>query len=133
MRIGEHVTLKRSEEFQRCYKQGRMAKNAMAVVHVLPNDDIVKDRNDRITRIGISVSTKLGKAVVRNRVKRRLREALRRLPLAKGYDVVVSARGKVKRAPFAELERALRDLCESLGILEKGMSAGVVSPGATDE
>lgn len=119
VRIGEHTTLRRPEEFHRCYKRGRMAKNGLAVVHVLPNDE-------GRTRIGISVSTKLGKAVVRNRMKRRLREAVRRIPLKLGYDLVISARGRAKRAPFAELERALRELCQATGILRNGATLDAV-------
>jgi len=61
------------------------------------------------TRVGITVSSRVGKAVVRNRVRRRLREALTarfdRLPLSS--DVVVAARPASAAASWAELCAAL--------------------------
>ncbi len=62
-------------------------------------------------RWGISVKAKLGNAVVRNRVKRRLREILRRAELAAGWDLVVQPRdARVATADFAELARELEAL-----------------------
>jgi len=60
------------------------------------------------TRWGISVKTRLGNAVVRNRVKRRLREMLRAAALPAGWDFVVQPRdARVATADFAELQREL--------------------------
>jgi len=61
------------------------------------------------TRVGITVSGRVGKAVVRNRVRRRLREALSRRfdRLPSSSDVVVSARPASARASWAELQAAL--------------------------
>jgi ribonuclease P protein component len=74
----------------------------LLVLYLAPND---VDR----TRVGITVSRRVGKAVVRNRVRRRLREALgqrfARLPHAS--DVVVSARPASAQASWAELCDAL--------------------------
>lgn len=65
------------------------------------------------TRWGISVKARLGQAVVRNRVKRRLREVLRRAPLPAGWDVVVQPRtAEVATAEFAALSRELTGLLE---------------------
>ncbi|MEE8200004.1 MAG: ribonuclease P protein component [Candidatus Acidoferrales bacterium] len=65
------------------------------------------------TRWGISVKVRLGNAVVRNRVKRRLREILRRAALPKGWDVVVQPQSaEVARADFANLRDELRGLLE---------------------
>ena len=62
------------------------------------------------TRIGFSVSRRLGKAVVRNLVKRRLREAARSATLPAGWDVVLIARIGAARASYAELLKAVMDL-----------------------
>jgi len=63
------------------------------------------------TRWGISVKTRLGNAVVRNRVKRRLREMLRAAALPAGWDFVVQPRdARVATADFAELQRELGGL-----------------------
>lgn len=65
------------------------------------------------TRLGLTVSRKVGGSVVRNRVKRRLREAFRRnkaaLPL--GFDVVVIARLGAGDADYESLERQLIEAC----------------------
>lgn len=95
--------LKRPEDFRRCYAKGRMVKNAVGVLHV------VRTGEPR-TRVGLSVSKKLGKAVVRNRVKRRLRHIVRALPIQPGYDAVLAARVRAKDVPFAELERGVEHL-----------------------
>lgn len=70
-------------------------------------------------RVGITASKKLGHAVVRNRVRRRLREIYRLnedkfLP---GYDIVVVARSRAVDAPFAALEKGYLDLAGRAGIL----------------
>lgn len=62
-------------------------------------------------RWGISVKARLGNAVVRNRVKRRLREMLRRAELTAGWDLVVQPRdARVATADFGELSRELESL-----------------------
>ena len=70
-------------------------------------------------RVGITVSKKLGKANVRNRVRRRLREVYRLneerfLP---GWDIVIVARTKAINAPFDRLTAAYLSLAEKAGIL----------------
>ena len=64
------MTVKENYEFRRIYAKGRSGVSPYLVVYVRPNR---RGRN----RIGVTVSTKLGHAVVRNRVRRRLREIFR--------------------------------------------------------
>ena len=82
----------------------------LLVVYVAPND---LDQ----TRVGITVSGRVGQAVVRNRVRRRLREALRarRARLAMGQDVLVIARPTSAQATWAELNQALDALLARAG------------------
>ena len=73
----------------------------------------------RKNRVGITVSKKLGKAHVRNRVRRRLREVYR-LNEAKfqpGWDIVVVARSKAVDAPFDKLTASYLALAAKAGIL----------------
>ena len=73
-----------------------------------------------INRVGITVSKKLGGAVVRNRIRRRLREIYRlnENRFLSGWDIVVVARSKCIRADFATLTHAYLSLADSAGILE---------------
>jgi ribonuclease P protein component len=82
----------------------------LLVLYVAPNDV-------GVTRAGITVSGRVGKAVVRNKVRRRLREALRaRLKqLQPGLDVLVIARPAAARATWAELNVALDRLLDKAG------------------
>ena len=59
-------------------------------------------------------------AVVRNRVRRRLREAARSLPAPMGYDLVVTARKGALEASVAEMERALARQLRRAGVLREG-------------
>ena len=72
-------------------------------------------------RVGITVSKKLGGAVVRNRVRRRLREVYRlnESRFLTGYDIVVVARSACVDAPFEALTRAYLQLADKAGILEE--------------
>ena len=108
------TTLKRNYEFRRVYHKGKSGVSSLLVVYARPN-------RGAGNRLGVTVSTKLGKAVVRNRVRRRLREIYRlsQPELKQGYDVVLVARGRAAAASYAELARAYRRSCERLELLEK--------------
>lgn len=70
-------------------------------------------------RVGITVGKKLGHAVVRNRVRRRLREVYRlnEARFQPGWDIVVVARSRCIRASFSDLTKAYLSLAEKAGIL----------------
>ena len=74
-------------------------------------------RGDR--RVGYTVSTKLGKAVVRNRIRRRLREIYRlnSYKLKDSVDIVIVARSRCIEAEYAKMEQAFLHACAELGIL----------------
>ena len=105
------VTLKQNRDFRRLYTKGRSAVSPMMVVYC---------RRNRLghNRMGITVSTKLGGAVRRNRIRRRLREVhrLNRDFLAQGYDLVLVARGRAFDAPFPRLAEAFRRCCRELSL-----------------
>ena len=72
-------------------------------------------------RVGVTVGKKLGHAVVRNRVRRRLREVYRlnEERFAPGWDIVVVARSRCISADFGKLTQAYLSLAEKAGILQK--------------
>jgi len=71
---------------------------------------------NRASRFGISVKKALGGAVVRNRIRRRIREILRRnrMEIPTGWDIVIHPRRSVAQAPFAPLEAELVRLLRSI-------------------
>jgi ribonuclease P protein component len=94
-------------EFQTVYREGRRQEGTLVVVY----------RRERPgpTRVGIAVGRKLGKAVVRNRVRRRIREILRTAPLAPDQEVVVVARSSAGSASWEALRTELGALLEQSG------------------
>lgn len=104
-------SLKMNYEFRRLYAKGKSAVTPYLVVYVR--------RTGRSTnRLGITVSNKIGKAVVRNRVRRRLREIyrLREGRLCRGLDLVIVARGRSTEATYAQLEKAFEKACRQLDL-----------------
>ena len=103
------VSLKENAVFRRLYHRGSSAGSRYLVIYCRRN-------GTQGSRLGFTVSTKLGHAVVRNHVRRRLREIYRGLEaeLQPGYDIVVVARSAAVDAEFQVLERNFRHLCQKL-------------------
>ncbi len=98
-------TLRKSRHFKRVAEGGSREKLETITVCRLP-------KQEGITRIGISVSGKAGGSVERNRIKRRLREALRKNAslLPEKEDIVIIAGRKCLEADFSEIEKDIRRL-----------------------
>ena len=105
-------SIKAPHLFRRAYSKGKSAATPTLVLYARPNS---LNKN----RLGLTVGTKVGKAVVRNRVRRRMRESyrLREDSLKTGYDLVVVARSAAGNARFKELDRHLASLLKRLGLL----------------
>jgi ribonuclease P protein component len=105
------VSLKNNYEFRRLYSKGESAVSPYEVVYCRKN-------GRGCNRVGYTVSTKLGKAVVRNRIRRRYKEIYRLNEdrLKCGYDIVVVARSKSRDAEFLKLETDFLRLCKKLGL-----------------
>jgi len=104
-------TIKKNYEFRRLYQKGKSAVSSRMVVYCR------KNKSDK-TRLGITVSTKIGKAVKRNFIRRRFREIFRlsRHNIADGYDVVIVARTRALYSSYQELEKDFKTLAGKLGI-----------------
>ena len=85
------------------HRRGRSVANGLLVMRVLPNG---LDRS----RFCFVTGKRIGNAVVRNRVKRRLREVVRNSAAAPGWDTVLIARKGAGDADFKQLERAVNNL-----------------------
>ena len=108
-------SLKKNHEFRRLYSKGKSVASSVLVVYC-------KKTGRPINRLGITVTTKLGKAVARNRVRRRFKEIYRTNEhcLKQGFDIIIVARVKARYSSYQELEKAFFSCCSKLGLLEKG-------------
>jgi ribonuclease P protein component len=80
------------------------------------------------SRYGFVVSKTVGKAVVRNQVRRRLREGIRTLLVQPGWDIVVIARRKAAAADFHTLRRATAGLLSRAEVVTSVLPAGQTGP-----
>ena len=105
--------LKSKKSFQLVYVKGRTVVDAMSVFYILPEqgEDI---------KIGLAVGKKLGCAVVRNRVKRMMREVFRmhKAELKKGYHIDWVARKKLTKADYKTFERVFLRLAKRAALLQ---------------
>lgn len=106
-------SIKKNSDFQKVYRTGRSFANKLLVMYVIKTE-----RED--TRIGISVSKKVGNSVVRHHITRLVRESYRlnkdRVKI--GLDIVVVARAAAKESDFKKIESAYLHLCGLHNILE---------------
>jgi ribonuclease P protein component len=115
--------LKARKDFVNVYRKGRAWTNQFLVLRALPNDLPHH-------RCGFVASKRLGKAVVRNRLKRRLREGLHPLTVQPGWDLILLARPLAARASYHELREAIANLLSRARLLD---GTDPVSQQATEE
>ena len=106
--------LKSKKSFQLVYAKGHTVVDAMSVFYILPQED------DNV-QIGLAVGKKLGCAVIRNRVKRLMREVFRihQAELKKGYHIVWMARRKLTKADYKTFERVFLRLAKRAALLQE--------------
>jgi len=119
MRHRHRLTKRR--DFAAVYRKGRAFAHPLVVLRLLPNQL-------PYSRYGFVVSKTVGKAVVRNQVRRRLREGIRTLLVQPGWDIVVIARRKAAVADFHTLRRATAGLLSRAEVLTSGLPAGQTGP-----
>jgi ribonuclease P protein component len=101
--------LRRRGDFALVMRKGRRSRHPLLQV-------VARDTGEPVTRIGLSVGKQVGGAVVRNRLKRRLRMILRDLRWREGFHVVILARPGSDSARFDELTSALRTSAQKMGL-----------------
>lgn len=111
----QRFRLKSRVAFQAVYAKGRSVANRAAVLYVLPQEQGTS------TKVGFAAGRKLGNAVVRNRIKRRIREAVRLLwvRVKPGFHVIVIARQGALDMPFVQLQARIAELFERAGVVRK--------------
>jgi ribonuclease P protein component len=112
--VNKENRLRKNMEFKKVYKAGKNFWNRNLIVYVRRNG------TDKV-RIGVSITKKVGNAVVRNKLKRRIREINRLyLPyLRPGYDIVIIPKKNAVDLLFTELESALKHIYKLSGVAEK--------------
>lgn len=96
--------LRKSSDFRRVYNRGKSKATYNLVLYYYFN-------KNNVNRVGFSISKKVGNAVVRNKIRRRLKEIIRlKKNLKLGYDIVIIARKPVVNLDYSGLERDLNNL-----------------------
>ncbi len=106
--------LKKNEDFRRVYQKKRSMANKLLIIYILKN-------KYGYNRVGFTVSKKVGKSVIRNRVKRLLRESYRlnEEKILQGYDIIFIARNTASKASYKEIENAMMHLFRKMKLVKK--------------
>lgn len=109
MGLPKDLRLRQRKDFDNVFSHGRAWSGPLLVIRSMPNE---LGHN----RYGFVTSKRLGGAVVRNRVRRRLREIVRECPETAGHDVVLSAKTTAPDASFDDLRLAVVELFSRAGL-----------------
>ena len=109
MRREERLT--KPQQYAAVYSKGSSWTSSLLVMKTLPN-------GLTSSRYGLSVSKRVGGAVIRNRIKRLLREILRSMPIIPARDVVFIIRPAASTADYASLREAVEDLLSRASLLK---------------
>lgn len=112
MGIRRAQRLRNRREFAAVYRHGRPYRSELLVLRVLRT-------GGPVSRFGFTTGQALGKAVARNRLKRRLQEAVRSLPVESGWDVIVNARRGAETVQYERLRAVVRELMVRARVLRE--------------
>jgi len=103
--------IKKNSEFVQVYRQGKVATGRYCVLYFLPKED-------NNTRVGISVSKKVGNSVLRHRLKRLYKEAFHQNyhGIKPGYDLVAIVRKKAYAIGFKECQADFMNTLKKAGV-----------------
>ena len=102
--------LTKHKEFALVAQNGRLLRSRLLMLRMCGNGMVE-------SRFGLTVSKKVGNAVIRNRIKRRLRDILRHTDIVQGWDIVISSRKEAVASDYAGLAIVLRGLLAQAGVL----------------
>jgi ribonuclease P protein component len=108
--LKEERYLTAKKQYDLVYDKGATWSSKTLVLKAVPN-------GLEMSRYGFTISRRVGKAVVRNRIKRRLREIIRQKPVRTGWDMVFIARVPAAGEGFAELDKSVGNLLRRSGLL----------------
>jgi len=94
-------TLKKKKDFEKLRKEGRVFKNKYLIIFILPG----KERHQ--IRSGLGVGKKIGKACKRNKIRRVLKDILRKVLIPFGIDIYIIARNTITEAGYGELKEEI--------------------------
>jgi len=114
--LPQKYRLKSKFEFAKAYKRGQSRANSYLVLYFFVRDK--KKTSLGNPRIGFSVSKRIGCAVTRNKIKRRLREAIKPYLhlIRQDVDIIFIARQKIKGIPFSDVEKNMVYLLKKTGL-----------------
>ena len=107
--------LRQRQDFAAVYRRGRPIRNDLLIMRAVRT-------NEPVSRFGFTTSRVVGNAVVRNRVRRRMREVIPSLPIVSGWDVVFNSRVKIATATYDQIRSRMSDLLERSELLEEPSS-----------
>ncbi|MCX7694521.1 MAG: ribonuclease P protein component [Caloramator sp.] len=107
--------IKKNAHFRLIYKKGKSVSDSNLVMYYSKN-------GNNLNRVGVSVSKKIGKSVVRNRYKRLIRESFRKNKsiFKQGYDIIFIARVGILKSNYYEVEKSVISLMKRVGLLKEG-------------
>ena len=103
------ITIKENAIFKKAYYKGKKEVSHNLVLYYVPNKGQ--------TRVGITVSKKIGKAVVRNKIRRLVRESWRAFCVKEGFDVVIVARNSAANSDFHAIKSSLFNMLSKLDLV----------------
>ncbi len=107
--------LRQRQDFARVYQRGRPYRSDLLIMRSLRT-------NESLSRFGITTSKAIGNAVTRNRVRRRMREAIGSLCIVSGWDIVFNSRVRIANASYAQIRETMRTLLQRAELLEEAAS-----------
>ncbi|MFW0967151.1 MAG: ribonuclease P protein component [Thermacetogeniaceae bacterium] len=119
--LSDNNRIRKNTDFKRAYQYGNLFFSHYFVLHSLKRDD------QKSTRLGIVPSRKIKKAVLRNRLKRRIREIFKQYSkhIKKSYDLVLNTRNDAINASFEDLKKDFEHLIKK--------SQLEIEPGSDDQ
>jgi ribonuclease P protein component len=109
MRSEDHLT--KPQQYSLVYSKGNSWASSLIIMKAMPN-------GLSLSRYGLSVSKRVGKAVVRNRIKRLLREILRMESFKTGWDIILIARPAAAEVDYVSLKNSVITLLTQADLLK---------------